>query len=380
MPRAAAVVAWDMKSTIDYAGIARWLLLALWCAAQSAAAATAAAERVHSATAALAATRGSTDPRVYAAAQAEIEALRAVAPEHARLEALEAWMAMSLHRFSEALGHCDRALRRNPAEPIALALRADALTELGRYGEALAATQVLLDRAPPVVAFPRAAHLRFLHGDLSGAVELAAQALKLAPQGHPEHVWLSGDLALLLIQQGQAAGAVDLLQTLPLASAAEEGWLAQALLASGDVQAAAAHWRRAYALSPLPEYAVALWKLARARNDAREELRMARLLDGQAGLDSLQGGLATRDFIEYFALKGQLDRAENLARQELQRRPDVYSEAQLAWVLRLSGRPDQAAPHVALARRLGTRERRFGEWLPAFAAARPSPQRAVALP
>lgn len=369
-----------MNHLFDRAGPVCGLLLALCCAAQPVIAADGAANRVHSATAALAATRGSADPQAYARARTEIEALRAAAPGHARLAALEAWMAISLHRFSEALRHCNRALQRNPAERIALALRADALTELGRYGEAVAATQTLLDRAPPIVALPRAAHLRFLHGDLPGAIELARRAHALAPPGHPEHVWLSGDLALLLIQQGRTAEAAGVLRALPLTSAAEQGWLAQASLASGDAQAAAMHWRQAYSLSPLPEYALALWKLARARNDPREERRMTRLLDAQARLDTLQGGLATRDFIEYFALAGELEKAESLARQELQRRPDIYSEAQLAWVLQQSRQTGQAAAHAARARRLGTPERHFDEWLAAFPPAGPASKRTAAPP
>ena len=351
----------------------RLLVLAgLCCAVFAARAAGLPPEALQAATAALAATRGSADPRLYARAEAQLAALRAAAPGHPRLAALEAWMEMSRHRFAAALDHCEDALQTDPAEPIALALRADALTELGRYDEALAATQRLLDRAAPLVGLPRASHLRFLFGDTDGAVALAERALALAPPGHPEHAWLSGDLATLRVQQGRARAAIDLLEALPPRTPRERAWLARALLAAGDTEGAAGQWRLAHAVEPLPEYALALWKLSRARGDRREETRMARLLDGQARLDALQGGLGNRDFIEYQARAGRLADAEALARAEWQRRPDVYSDAQLAWVLGLAGQSAEAERYARRAQRLGTGERQFGEWLAGLASASPT--------
>lgn len=278
---------------------------------------------------------------------------------------------MSLHRFAEALERCERALSHDSAEPLALALRADALTELGRYDDALAAVQILLDRNAPLAAYPRAAQLRFLHGDIAGALELAQQALDMTPPKHPEHAWLARDFARLLLQAGRVDEAKNVLLALPAVSAADHGLLARVLQAAGDTEGAAAHWQLAYGVTPMPEYGVALWKLAIERGDEREVRRLTRLLDGQSRLDAAQGGLAARNFIEFFARSNRLAEAERLAREEWARRPDVYSEAQLAWVLQSAGRVDEAAEHARLARRLNTPDRDLIEWLSAIPAIGP---------
>lgn len=340
-----------------------WTLCLLSACGTAVAAQTATPPLEAAATAALQASRGSADPLVHQRAQAAVARLAAAAPESARALALQAWLDMSRHRFAAALVQIERALAADAAEPVALALRVDALTELGRYDEAVDAAQRLADRAPPPVAYPRVAHLRYLHGDLAGAIELTRLALAGLADGHADRRWLTGDLANLLIEDGHAQDAVDLLRALPPASAQEHGWLARALRAAGDPVAAAGQWRLAHRLSPAAEYALGLWEVARERGDARERTRYGRLLAGQARLDMLQGGLSNRDFIEYHGLEGNLAAAHELAQAEWARRPDLFSAAQLAWVLRRMGRADEADDHARLATRLGTRSRELARWL-----------------
>lgn len=339
----------------------RWMLPLLG-ACVAAVAAQPAAVPQEAATAALQATRGSADPRVHRRAEQELARLVTADPENPRALALQAWLEMSRHRFAAALGFAGRALAADPAEPIALALRVDALTELGRYDEAIEAAQVLAGRAPPVVVYPRIAHLRFLHGDLEGAIEMARRALAHVPAGHADRRWLTGDLGRLLIEDGRAQAAVELLRALPPATAEEHAWLARALRAAGESAAAAEHWRLAHGLAPAAEYALALWELARERGDARERTRYARLLAGQARLDALQGGLSNREFIEFHGLDGNLPAAHELARAEWARRPDIFSAAQLAWVLRRMGRDAEADGYQRVATRLGTRSRDLAKW------------------
>lgn len=154
-----------------------------------------------------------------------------------------------------------------------------------------------------------------------------------------------------------------MLQALPPRSAQEHAWLARAQLAAGQREAAAAQWRQAHARLPMPEFGLALWKLARERRDERETARYARLLRGQAKLDAAQDGLANRDFIEFHALDGRPEQAYALALAELQRRPDIFSAAQLSWVLAKMGRTAQAAQFADRARRLRTQSHELAQWL-----------------
>lgn len=354
-----------MRSALNdgFSAICRLLLAALLIAAFDCGAAALPPGSLEAATRALQAARGGSDPQAYERAERELAALQASAPEDPRVIALSAWMSMGRHRFAAALKQVERALAGDPAQPIALAIRVDALTELGRYREAVSAAQALADRAAPIAAYPRIAQLRFLHGDPAGAIELARSALALAPEAHAEHAWLAGDLARLLVETGAAQAAVELLQALPPRSAQEHAWLARALLASGRREAATAQWREAHALLPMPEYGLALWKSARERHDEREAARFSRLLKGQAKLDAAQGGLANRDFIEFHALDGRPEQAYTLALAEMQRRPDIFSEAQMSWVLEKMGRTEEAATFSDRARRLGTHSQELAQWL-----------------
>lgn len=353
--------------------VRRWLLmLPLVAACAAAVAGQPASVSGEAATAALLATRGSVDARVYRRAETEVARFVSAAPDSPHALALQAWLEMSRHRFAPALEFVERALAGAPREPIALALRVDALTELGRYEESVEAAQGLAERESPVVAYPRIAYLRFLHGDIDGAIELAGRALERIPAGHADRSWLTGDLANLLIEGGRAQAAIDVLRAMPPATAQEHAWLARALRAAGNGAAAAEQWRLAHGLAPAVEYALGLWELARERGDARELTRYARLLAGQARLDALQGGLSNREFIEFHGLNGDLPAAHELACAEWARRPDVFSAAQLAWVLRRMGRDADADGYQRLATRLGTRSRDLARWLGDDAPERPA--------
>ena len=64
----------------------------------------------------------------------------------------------------------------NPDNPDALAVMVDANVELGRYDDASATLQELLDRHPGLPAYARLSYVRELHGDTSGALRAMREA------------------------------------------------------------------------------------------------------------------------------------------------------------------------------------------------------------
>lgn len=322
--------------------------------------AAAAGVELEAATATLERLRGNPDPAAHAQAAAQVARLAAQAPDHARVLALQAWLAMNAHRFAEALALADQALAGSPREPVALTLRADALTELGRYEEAVDAVDRLGERGPAVPVLVRAAHLRRLHGDLPGALEMTQAALGRSPAGHADHAWLLRELAGLAWQDGQPEQALAMLQTLPEGEPETLLLRARILESTGRHAAAAKLWRQAAESLPQPAALVGLW---RSSADPAERRRLAHRLEGMARLDEAQGGLSRREFIDFFARSGRLSDAEDLARREYQRRPDVFSAGQLAWVLALAGQAHEAAVRAGEANRLGSRDRDLEAWL-----------------
>ncbi|HEY0884892.1 MAG TPA: tetratricopeptide repeat protein [Ramlibacter sp.] len=331
-----------------------WLVLATAIAAPPDERAPGLEVRLQQATVDLDRLRGALDPRLYADAARRVQSLADQAPQHPRVLALQAWLAMTAHGFAEALALADRALAHDPREPVALALRTDALTELGRYPEAIDAAEAL-DSAvvgPPAVL--RIAHLRRLHGDLEGAVELVDQVVRRHPASDRDHAWLVRELAALHWHGGRDAPALALLEALPQDD--REALMLRARIVETGGRTAEAHalWAQAGELTPLPAALLGQWRTA---GDAAERRRLSHRLAGMARLDEGQSGVARRDFVEFFARSGRLDEAMRLARLEYRRRPDVFGAAQLAWVLALAGERDAAAAHAGEATRLGTIDR-----------------------
>jgi len=299
------------------------------------------------------------DPRLASQAEALInEALRR-APQAPRTWTLKAWSELVGHRFSDALASASEAKRLGARDAVTLGLIADALVELGRYAEAVGVTQQMLDRFPGLAAWSRAAHLRYLHGDLNGAIELAKQAAAAGAQASEPVAWVLLQLAELHLHRGdtELAGAIvgqvlDWYPTWPQA-------LAQAARVhevQGRHREALERLRQALREQPTPEHAFAAWQTARRAGDVAEAKRQAALLQGMGRLD--EAGLYRRVFAEFYCeFPDTRKLAERLARAELAARPDLYSHATLAWVLFRAGDLGEAAAHAKQSLRLNTPDR-----------------------
>ena len=287
-------------------------------------------------------------------AHAESLVDRLLAAHAPRADALDAWRLLIAHRFDDALAAARRARAAGDEELLAVASEADALTELGRYDEAEAVVQQLLDRHYGIAALARASHLRFLFGDLDGALELARSALADSRPGI-DRAWLQLDLADLEL----AAGAPELALQLATEAVAELpapalAMQARAQLVNGDRYAALALYRVATDKVLRADTLLEVWRLARELDERKQANKSGALLAALARLDLASGGRDRRSFVEYQLDNDDLASAEALARAEWQGRPDVYGAAQLAWVLHRAGKHDEARAYAARAVREGT--------------------------
>ncbi len=284
-------------------------------------------------------------------------------PREPRAWILLAWAQMTEHRFLEALDAARTAERLAPGDARVLALAADALVELGRYDEAVAVTQQLADGAPGIPAWIRAAHLRFLLGDLDGAIELASRAARAGRPRTEATAWTWLDLARLHSyagNRGATAAAIAAAEAafpgLPGLPAAK----ARLLVEQGDARAALELYRKSLVAQPNAEDALAAWRLASRLEETGSARHFAALLDGLAKLDTT--GQSRRTLAEYYVEAGQSRRALDLATQEFAVRPDVYSHAALARALQGAGQITQAREHArrALAYRTADPELQAG--------------------
>src|SRR4029453_9543906 len=141
-------------------------------------------------------------------------------------------------------------------------LLGDALMEQGRLSEAAAAYQKMIDLKPFYQSYTRAAHLRWLTGDLNGAIELIHKAIDAASPREPEAIaWAYTRLAGYELQRGdldQATRATDAALSFQPDYAAALLARGRVLLALNQLSEAIPVLERSASLNPLPEYQWAL--------------------------------------------------------------------------------------------------------------------------
>ena len=150
-----------------------------------------------------------------------------------------------------------------------LGLLGDVLMEQGRLKEAIAAYQEMMNQKPNLQAYSRAAHVRWLTGDVKGAIEVARMAAQAgSPQDRESAAWAYTRLAFYEWQLGQSEKAQTALNAaLELYNAYAPALLLEGrmLLAKEKANDALSPLQRAAALNPLPEYQ---WTLAEALRSA----------------------------------------------------------------------------------------------------------------
>lgn len=108
-----------------------------------------------------------------------------------------------LHRFNEAEAVA-RTLVTKREFVLDYALLGDVLMEQGRLTEAATAYQKMIDLKPFYQSYTRAAHLRWLKGNLDGAIDMMQAAVRAASPRDPESIaWAYSRLAFYQLQRGR---------------------------------------------------------------------------------------------------------------------------------------------------------------------------------
>jgi tetratricopeptide (TPR) repeat protein len=261
------------------------------------------------------------------------------------------------HRFAEA-EQMARALVARREVSLDYGLLGDALMEQGRIDEAAAAYQKMIDLKPFYQSYVRAAHLRWLKGNLEGAIALMRLAVDSASAMDPESAaWAWTRLSAYELQAGRLPEALAACN----AALRRQPGYAAALLARGRVLIAMHRTAeaiqaldRAARLNPLPEYQ---WALA-------DSLRLQGLADRaeQVERELTRGGAAAdpRTLALYLSTRRtDTTLAVRLTQEELRSRHDVFTLDAYAWALAANGRNDEARQVMSQALAEGTRDARL---------------------
>jgi tetratricopeptide (TPR) repeat protein len=253
---------------------------------------------------------------------------------------------LNRHHFKKVVENTEGLVKTAPGDARLWGMMGDSLMEIGDYDRAADAYEQMLRLRPGLSSYNRVAFYRFVTGDANGAIYAMRQAVHVAGAVPENLAWCLVDLGTLYFKTGKLAEAEAnfnaALQVFPHYHPAFAG-LGRVEAARHQTEEAIASFSRAQAIVPLPDYAGALRDLYLEQGKTTEARRQEALLDvvdklARANFENTDRNLA----IVLADEQRHLDRALELAKNELGFRRDVYTYDALAWVLYRNGRCAEA--------------------------------------
>jgi tetratricopeptide (TPR) repeat protein len=297
------------------------------------------------------------DPGFYKLAEQCARSIEKRNPKSYEAMLLRAHVLQNLHRFKESETLARRLVQQRGLS-FDYGLLGDALMEQGKLNDAVQSYQQMMNLKPDLRAYARAAHMRWLKGDLEGAIEAMQMAVSAAsPSDAESAAWVNTRLAYYEFQAGhfqeaehRCALALSLQSNYPPTLLLH----GRILLGQSRFGEAVDALQNAVKLNPLPEYQWTLSEALRvAGRDNEASTVEAQLCRRGASSDprTLALYLATRHKSPETALR--------LAGAELETRSDVFTHDALAWSLAAAGRLTEAHSEMQRALVEGTQDARL---------------------
>jgi tetratricopeptide (TPR) repeat protein len=298
------------------------------------------------------------DPSYYPKAEGAFAKSLALRPgDNATALIGQATLAAARHDFARALVDANKALRLNDYSATAYGVKTDALTELGRYDDAAASVQRMVDLRPGLDSFARASYQRELRGDVAGARELLQRAADDAssPADTAFALYYLGELAW---NDGDSAGArrqYDAALAADPAYVPAQSGLAKCL-ALTDPTAALSVYREVVQQQPQPAYLIELGELLQATGQKKAAAEQYDVVRATTQLFAAAGANVDLELALFEADHGTPARALHFATAAHRARPSsVLVQDAFGWALHRSGRDAEALVQAHAALRLGTR-------------------------
>jgi tetratricopeptide (TPR) repeat protein len=269
-------------------------------------------------------------------------------------------LALSRHRFREALVLGRRAHAISPTTALEYGITGDALVELGRYPAAFTSFDTMASLKPGLSSYSRVSHGLDLLGHTPDAIETMKLAVQASEgQGEPE-AWARFQLGKLYWSIGRIGAA----ERQDRAALHVFPGYHYALDALSRVQAAKGNYRSAILLEqqavnriPLPQYVGQLGDLYRVTGNGRKAQQQYALIGAIERLlvaNGVRTDLETALFDVDHGIR--LKQALALAYKARAERPSIDGDDVLAWALYRNGRCAEALPYARHATRLGTKD------------------------
>jgi tetratricopeptide (TPR) repeat protein len=300
------------------------------------------------------------DPSYYPKSEGALRRALRLTPNDLVATSGLASLALSRHRFREALGLARQAHTLSPSTAQVYGLLGDAQLELGRYRAAFDDFDRLARLKPSLAAYSRVAYARELLGRPAAAIAAMQQAVDAAT-GEPEPTgWPRAQLGKLY----WASGRLDAAAAQYRAALSVFPGYVHALDALAQVEGARGHFGRAIALerqavaeTPLPQFVAYLGDLYAAARRPALARRQYALVDVIRRLQVANGVETDLETALFRADHGvRLRETLHLARLARRERPSIDGDDVLAWTLERNGRCGEALRYSEHAVRLGTKD------------------------
>jgi tetratricopeptide (TPR) repeat protein len=267
-------------------------------------------------------------------------------------------LALSRHRFREALALGRRAHAISPTTVRNYGVIGDALVELGRYREGFRAFDAMASMKPDVSSYARIGHARYLLGDVPGAIDALKLAVDAAAGQGETEAWTHVQLSKVYFSVGRtsraAAEARSALRAFPGYALGYDA-LAWAQFAQGRLQQAIRSEQSAVNRIPLPQYVSMLGDLYRVtgnEKEARRQYVLIRVIERLLVANGVKTDLETALFDVDHGIR--LPASLALARAAHRERPSIDGDDVVAWALERNGQCGEAQRYSRRALRLGT--------------------------
>ena len=267
-------------------------------------------------------------------------------------------LALSRHRFREALALGRRAHAISPTTVRNYGVIGDALVELGRYREGFRAFDAMASMKPDVSSYARIGHARYLLGDVPGAIDALKLAVDAAAGQGETEAWTHVQLSKVYFSVGRtshaAAEARSALRAFPGYALGYDA-LAWAQFAQGRLQQAIRSEQSAVNRIPLPQYVSMLGDLYRVTGnvkEARKQYALIRVIERLLAANGVKTDLETALFDVDHGIR--LPASLALARAAHRERPSIDGDDVVAWALERNGQCGEAQRYSRRALRLGT--------------------------
>jgi tetratricopeptide (TPR) repeat protein len=301
--------------------------------------------------------RESFDPGFYKLAEQCAWCIEKRNPQSQEAMLLRAHVLQNLHRFKESETLARRLVQQRGLS-FDYGLLGDALMEQGKLSDAVEAYQRMMNLKPDLRAYARAAHMRWLKGDLAGAIEAMQLAASAAsPSDAESAACVNTRLAFYEFQ----AGHVDEAEQRCAFALSLQNNYAPTLLLKGKVLLAQNRFpeavealQNAAKMNPLPEYQ---WTLAEALRAVGRENEASGI---EVQLRKHGPSTDPRTMALFLATRHENpETALRLARSEFDSRGDVFTHDALAWSLAAAGNLAEAHGEMQRALAEGTEDARL---------------------